>query len=78
MRNKKHYQDMFDRNPDATVGFSLAASAVYAARYGVCEDEHRGTEEHAAIARALRTKYGDEITIAEVTRAMTATAAIRD
>ena len=37
MRNARHYRSLLDRNPNAGVGFSLAAAAVYAARFGVCE-----------------------------------------
>jgi hypothetical protein len=34
MRNAQHFYRLLDQNPDASVGFTLAASAVYAARYG--------------------------------------------
>jgi len=37
MRDANHFRKMFDDNPGAGIGFSLAASAVYAQRYGVCE-----------------------------------------
>ena len=66
MRNKQHYLDMLDNNPNASVGFSLAAAGVYAARYGVCEAEHHATEEWKAIARALKSKYGENLTVDEV------------
>jgi len=34
MRDRPHYARLLNENPNAGVGFSLAASAVYAARYG--------------------------------------------
>jgi hypothetical protein len=66
MRDKQHYLDLLDKNPNASVGFSLAAAAVYAARYGICEAEHHGTEEWRGIARALKSKYGENLTVDEV------------
>jgi hypothetical protein len=61
MRDRKHYLSLLAQNPGATVGFTLAASAVYAARFGECEDEHRGTEEWATIARDLKSRYGENL-----------------
>ena len=75
MRNARHYRDLLDRNPNAGVGFSLAAAAVYAARFGFCEAEQHGTDEFRDIARGLRTRYGDNLTTDEVRREMKLAAA---
>ena len=34
MRTKKHYENLLNQNPNTTVGFTLAAQAVYAAKNG--------------------------------------------
>jgi len=61
MRNKTHYLNLLAQNPSAQVGFTLAASAVYAARHGNCDDAERGTNEWADIARDLRKRYGESL-----------------
>lgn len=66
MRDKQHYLNMFERNPHASIGFTLAAAAVYAARYGVCEPENHSTEEWKQIARDLKENYGETLTRDEV------------
>lgn len=70
MRNATHYRNLLDRNPSAGVGFSLAAAAVYAARFGFCEAEQHATDEFRDIARDLRTRYGENLTTYEVRREM--------
>jgi hypothetical protein len=62
MRNKAHYQKMLEQNPNASVGFTLAAAMVYAARFGVCEAEHHSTDEWKTIARDLKARYGETLT----------------
>jgi len=59
MRNEQHYRNMLEQNPNASVGFTLAAAMVYAARYGACEPEHHSTEEWKNIARRLKSEYGE-------------------
>lgn len=66
MRDARHFKNMINKNPSASIGFSLAAAAVYAARFGVCEAEHHGTPEWRQIARDLKSKYGDTLTADEV------------
>jgi hypothetical protein len=61
MRDKQHYLDMLDQNPGAQVGFTLAASAIYAARYGSCEAADHGTDEWREIARDLKSRYGENL-----------------
>lgn len=75
MRNARHYRDLLERNPNAGVGNTLAAAAVYAARYGICEAEQHGTAEFRDIARDLRTRYGETLTTTEVRREMQLAAA---
>lgn len=58
MRNAAHYRRMMMENPDTSVGVSLAAAAVYATRYGVCEASDR-TDEYREIVRALKRAYGE-------------------
>lgn len=70
MRTQQHYLDMMRRNPGASVGFSLAAAAVYASQHGACEAEHRSTDEWGAIARDLKRRYGESLTPSEVRREM--------
>lgn len=65
MRNKQHYRQILEQNP-VCVGFSLAASMVYAERYGACEAEHRATDEWREIARRLKSEYGEALTVDEV------------
>jgi hypothetical protein len=66
MRDKQHYLNMLDQNPDAQVGFTLAASAVYAARYVTCEPADHGTQEWSAIARDLKSRYGENLSTDDV------------
>jgi rubrerythrin len=57
MRDKAHYLDMMRQNPDASIGISLAAKAIYAARYGDADDMSDGRE----LTREMMGKYGDSI-----------------
>jgi len=61
MRDKQHYLNLLDQNPDAQVGFTLAAAAVYAARYGSCDPADHGTNEWREIARDLKSRYGESL-----------------
>jgi hypothetical protein len=70
VRDANHYYKLLDQNPNAGVGFTLAASAVYAARYGSCEAADHGTEEWRTIARDLRSRYGETLDADEVRREM--------
>ena len=68
--SEQHYRRMLEQNPNASVGFSLAAAMVYAARYGECESEHHSTNEFRAIARRLKSEYGENLTTDEVSEEM--------
>ena len=66
MRNKKHYENLLASNPNASVGFTLAAQAVYAAKYGQYITGDTGREEYRNIARCLKQKYGEVLSTDEV------------
>jgi len=61
MRNEQHYRNMLTQNPNASIGFTLAAAMVYAARYGACDPEQHSTEEWKTIARRLKSEYGETL-----------------
>ncbi len=67
MRAHTHYQKMLSDNPDATIGFSLAADMVYAARHNVINRaEAHGQDEWKTIARNLKSRYGENLTVEQV------------
>ena len=70
MRNEQHYRHMLEQNPNAGVGFTLAADMVYAARYGACEPADHGTDEWKTIARRLKSEYGENLTADECSAEM--------
>jgi 3-dehydroquinate synthetase len=70
MRDKRHYQNMMSGNHNATVGFSLAADAVYASRYGSCDASDHQKTEWRQIAGELRSEYGDNIPASTVVELM--------
>jgi hypothetical protein len=61
---------MLKQNPNAGVGFTLAAAMVYAARYGVCEPANHGTDEWKTIARRLKSEYGENLSVDECSAEM--------
>lgn len=71
-RDKQHYENLLAKNPNATIGFTLAAQAVYAARNGVFDANAEGHNYEAfrAIARGLKMKYGENLTIEQVRNEM--------
>ena len=70
MRDKAHYLDMMDRNPNASVGVNLAAEAVLAA----CGWNPDNWGEAGKIARGLRKLYGKTMTPDQVREEMEAPA----
>jgi hypothetical protein len=66
MRDKQHYLRLLEQNPNAQVGFAVAAAAVYAARFGSCEPADHGTEEWREIARNLKSRYGESLNADDV------------
>jgi hypothetical protein len=74
MRDAAHYRRMMTDNPHASVGVSLAAAAVYASRYGVCEAEDRDSAAYRRVYRDLANRYGEALSASEVLREMEAAA----
>lgn len=71
MRTKRHYEKMLSENPNTTIGFALAADMVFAARHDVINRvEAHGTDEWRTIAGNLKSKYGENLTVAEVRHEM--------
>jgi len=59
MMNAEHYWNMLTRKGEATVGFALAASAIYAAKFGVCGSQEIMSEKWLRIAAILKATYGN-------------------
>ncbi|MBC7876972.1 MAG: hypothetical protein H7Y59_07350 [Anaerolineales bacterium] len=51
------YRNMMSHQSGAEVGISLAASAVYAAKYGACGPADKSRVEYKILLRTLREKY---------------------
>jgi MOSC domain-containing protein YiiM len=68
MRTKRHYENLLARNPNATIGFTLAAKAVYASRHGMFDANvhNYNQDEYRQIAVSLTSKYGENLTVEEV------------
>ena len=72
MRTRKHYEKMLAENTSTTIGFALAADMVYAARHdAINQAEAHGTEEWKTIARNLKSRYGESLSVDEVQAEMT-------
>ena len=69
MRDRAHYTDMLDRNPSATIGFTLAAKMIVAAQGSHGDDD----EAVRAVARRLHREYGEVLTHEQVRAEMDAT-----
>ncbi len=69
-KNEQHYRNMLTQNPNASIGFTLAAAMVYAARYGSCDNDERSSEEWATIARRLKSDYGETLDADQVSAEM--------
>ena len=66
MRSKKHYEELLDKNPNASIGFTLAADMVYAAVNGKCDASDHIEQSWRDIARSLKSKYGENLSVDEV------------
>jgi len=73
MRTKKHYEKMLSENPTTSVDFSLAADMVFAARHGSINrgEDHEGAEWRT-IAKKLKRKYGENLSVSQVLCEITA------
>lgn len=69
-RDAEQFRRLFASNPNASIGFSLAARAVYAARFGFADDPDPAA--FGEIARRLKTKFGEEMGASEVLAEMDA------
>jgi len=69
IRTKLHYERMLANNRFATVGHTLAAYMIVAARRGLV-DFDGDREEVAEISRRLRAEYGETLNLDEVKREM--------
>ena len=63
---EKHYRDMISNNPGATIGFVLAARAVYTTRYGCYDTADGSTQRFRDIALQLADRYGEALTTNEL------------
>ncbi len=71
MRTKKHYEKMLSENPNTTIGWTLAADMVFAARHDVINRaEAHGGDEWRTIARNLKSRYGENLTVNQVRHEM--------
>ena len=62
-----HYEELLTSNPRTTIGFTLAADIIYAARNGAIKrSEARGGDEWRTIALNLKRKYGESLSVDEV------------
>ena len=60
------YRNMLSHESGAEISVSLAASAVYAAKYGACEPEDKTRVEYKILLRTLREKYeGRNLSVSE-------------
>ncbi len=67
MRTKKHYEKMLSENPNTTIGFTLAADMIFAARHNVINRaEAHGSDEWRTIARNLKSRYGENLSVEQV------------
>lgn len=74
MRTIAHYKKMLAENPGSSIGFTLAADMIYAARHDVINrPEAHGTDEWKTIARNLKSRYGENLTVDEVRYEMSPT-----
>lgn len=63
---ERHYRDMISDNPRATVGFVLAARAVYAAKHGAFDTKDDDTPRFRRLACEMANKYGQSLTTTEM------------
>jgi hypothetical protein len=55
--DEQFYRNMMSHESGAEIGVSIAASAVYAAKYGACEPADKTRIEYKILLRTLREKY---------------------
>ena len=63
MMDAEHYRNLLSCKGKRTVAFTLVASAVYAAKFGVCESEHIMNKDWLLIASRLKKSYGNSLSV---------------
>jgi hypothetical protein len=73
-RDEYFYRNMLSHEAEgAEIGVSLAASAMYAAKYGACEPADRTRVEYKILLRKVREKYkGKNLSVTETITEMDA------
>ena len=72
-RDEQFYRNMMSYESGTEIGISIAASAVYAAKYGACEPEDKTRLEYQQLLRKLREKYkGRNLSASEIITEMDA------
>jgi hypothetical protein len=56
-KDEQFYRNMLKHESLTEIGVSIAASAVYAAKYGSCETADKTRVEYNILLRTLREKY---------------------
>ena len=71
--DEQFYRNMMSHESGAEISISLAASAVYAAKYGACEPADKTRIEYKQLLRKLREKYkGRNLSVSETITEMDA------
>ena len=72
-RSKEHFVQLMTQNQSATVGISLAAKAVYAAKYGFFDanNDFFNRDDYNDIYRSLSSLYGESMNAGQVLAIMT-------
>ena len=64
--DEQFYRNMLSHESGSEINISLAASAVYAAKYGACEPADKTRTEYKILLRTLREKYeGRNLSVSE-------------
>jgi hypothetical protein len=72
-KDEQFYRNMLSHESGTEINISLAASAVYATKYGDCEPEDKTKLEYKQLLRKLREKYkGRNLTVSETITEMDA------
>ncbi len=62
----EHYWKLLSGKVRAAVGFSLATSAIYAAKFGICQSQNIMDKEWLLIAATLKKTYGNNLSSEQV------------
>jgi len=71
--DEQFYRNMMSHEAGAEIVVSIAASAVYATKYGACEPADKTRVEYKQLLRKLREKYkGKNLSVSETIKEMDA------